>query len=83
MKKLKGLPFHVPHMLPHSLCEYTKHPNGIIKHSSEFIRHYAGMLRNQLNNQITKEHYKEMAKIIADRHPMLADEGEDVPYVSL
>lgn len=41
------------------------------------------MLRSQLNNQITKEHYKEMAKIIADRHPMLADEGEDVPYVSL
>lgn len=70
-------------MLPHSLSEYTKRTNGIIRHSSEFIRHYAGMLRTELNNQITKEHYKEMAKIIAERHPMLADEGENVCYVSL
>lgn len=68
-------------MLPHSLCEYAKCPNGIIKRSSEFIRYYATMLRTELNNEITREHYKEMAKIIADRHPMLADEGEDVPYV--
>lgn len=70
-------------MLPHSLCEYTKYPNGIIKHSSEFIRYYAGMLRTQLNDEIGREHYKEMAKIIADRYPMLADEGEDVSYVNL
>ncbi|XP_011859328.1 PREDICTED: uncharacterized protein LOC105556827 [Vollenhovia emeryi] len=82
-KKPKGLPFHVPNMLPHSLGEYTKCPNGVLKHSSKFIRHYAGMLRTHLNNYITKEHYKEMAKIIADRHPMLADEGEDVPYGSI
>jgi len=70
-------------MLPHSLCEYTKHPNGVIRHSSKFVRYYAEILRTQLNDQITKEHYKEMAKIIAERHPMLADEGEDVPYASL
>jgi len=61
-------------MLPLSLCEYTKHPNGVIKHSSKFVRYYAEMLRTQLNNQITKEHYKKMAKIIADRQLFL-------PYV--
>lgn len=40
------------------------------------------MLRTKLNNNITKEHYEEMAKIIAERHPVLADEGENVSYVS-
>jgi len=54
-------------MLPHSLCEYTKHPNEVIRHSSEFVRYYAEILRTQLNNQITKEHYKEMAKIMERR----------------